>query len=80
MKVFVELRDNSGALVGVDTWGAVLDVGYSGAEGALTVRGSDGVGVRRKWYGSGTFAAVTMFPAGGDDYSLWPADAPKEVV
>jgi hypothetical protein len=78
MRVIVELRDHDGALVGIDTWGAVLNVGYSGAENALTVNGSDGVGIRTKWYGSGQYAAVVMLPAGSEDFSLWPADAKRQ--
>ena len=58
-------------------WGAVTDVGYSGAENALTVNGSDGEGIRQKWYGSGTYAAVAMFPAGTEDFSMWPQDAKR---
>ncbi len=67
-------------MVGIDTWGAVTDFSYSGVENALTVNGSDGSGgIRSKWYASGTYAAVAMFPAGSDDYSLWPSDA-KRVI
>ena len=64
-------------MVDADTWGAVLDVSYDGTTNALTVNGSDGVGVRQKWYGSGTYGAVIILPAGGDISSLWPADAKR---
>ena len=77
MRVLVELRDHDGALVGVDTWGAVTDVSYSGEGNALTVNGSDGAGIRQKWYGSGTYAAVVLLPAGSDDSSQFPADAKR---
>ena len=77
MKAFVQLRNSDGALVGVDIWGAVTDVSYSGAENAVTVNGSDGVGIRSKWYGSGTYASVTIVAAGGDDSTQWPADAKR---
>jgi hypothetical protein len=77
VKAIVQLRDHDGALVGLDTWGAVLDVSYSGVENAVTVSGSDGAGVRLKRYGSGQYAAVFILAAGGDDFSLWPTDAKR---
>lgn len=78
MKVIVQLRDQTGALVGIDIWGAVLDVNYSSVENAVTVRGSDDVGVRHKWYGSGSYASVLIVAAGGEDSTAFPVDAQRE--
>lgn len=78
MRVIVELRRNEdGAMVGIDTWGDVMNVGYDAETNSVTISGSDGSGLRQKTYGSGQYAAVTMFPGGPDDSSLWPADAKR---
>ena len=79
MRVYIGLRRNQdGVMPGVDEWGDVMNLDYDAETNSVTVRHSDGSGIRRKTYGSGQYTSVSMIEGGGTNSTQYPADAERE--